>query len=115
MLEKDYFNVNQLINVREMFDSRIYMGHKEGTLNPYMKPYIFGSRLGHLIIDLDQTVNLLQEALNFAAHIAFRNGIILFIHKSASVGRVTIFFLMHDCNFFLLDWTSSGTNSKKLW
>lgn len=81
----DYFEVKKFINLKEMFDSRVYLGHKEGTLNPYMKPYIFGSRLGHLILDLDQTVKLLQEALNFIAHISFRNGIILFINKSATV------------------------------
>lgn len=85
LTEKDFFNVNKLIKIEEMFDARVYMGHKEGTLNIYMKPYIFGSRLGHLIIDLDQTVVLLQEALNVAAHIAFRNGIILFINKSSQV------------------------------
>lgn len=83
--EPDFFNVKRLVKVQEMFDARVYMGHKEGTLNNYMKPYIFGSRLGHLVIDLDQSVHLLQEAVNFAAHIAFRNGIILFVNKSASV------------------------------
>ncbi|KPM08288.1 28S ribosomal protein S2, mitochondrial-like protein, partial [Sarcoptes scabiei] len=84
----DYFEVKKFINLKEMFDSRVYLGHKEGTLNPYMKPYIFGSRLGHLILDLDQTVKLLQEALNFIAHISFRNGIILFINKSATTGHI---------------------------
>lgn len=83
--QADYFNVKRLVKLQEAFDARVYLGHKEGTLNPYMKPYIFGSRLSHLVIDLDQTVHLLQEAVNFAAHIAFRNGIILFINKSATV------------------------------
>ncbi|KAI2799629.1 28S ribosomal protein S2, mitochondrial [Blomia tropicalis] len=84
----DYFNVKRLVNINEMFDARVYMGHKEGTLNTYMKPYIFGSRLGHLIIDLDKTTHLLQEAVNFAAHIAFRNGVILFINKSPTTGHI---------------------------
>lgn len=44
-----------------------------------MQPYIFGSRLGHAILDLDKTVTLLREALNFTAHIAHRKGIILFV------------------------------------
>ena len=46
-----------------------------------MRPFIFGKRLGHLIIDLDQTAELLRQALNFTAHIAFRNGIILFVSR----------------------------------
>jgi len=75
----DYFGVRKLFSVKDLFDARVHLGHKEGTLNQNMAPYIFGSRLGHLIIDLDQTVNLLRQALNVAAHIAQRGGIILFV------------------------------------
>lgn len=42
---------------------------------------MYGSRLDHDIIDLDQTVEHLQLALNFTAHIAYRGGIILFISR----------------------------------
>ena len=48
-----------------------------------MKPFIFGSRLGQLIIDLDITAYHLRQALNFAAHIAARDGIILFVARGA--------------------------------
>ena len=46
-----------------------------------MIPYIFGNRLGVDIIDLDQTLPLMQDALNFLAHIAFRDGIIMFVSR----------------------------------
>ena len=75
----DYFGVRKLVNVKDLFDARVHLGHKDGTLEPLMKPYIFGSRLEHVIIDLDQTVKLMQDALNFTAHIAYRGGIILFV------------------------------------
>lgn len=75
----DYFNVKNLFNVKDLFDSRVHYGHKEGTLDPRMKPFIFGSRLGHLIFDLSQTEELLQAALNVIAHTAYRGGIILFV------------------------------------
>nr|BAN21269.1 mitochondrial ribosomal protein S2 [Riptortus pedestris] len=74
----DYFNVRNLFTVKDLFDARVHYGHKEGTLDLRMKPFIFGSRLGHLIFDLDKTAELLQAALNFTAHIAYRDGIILF-------------------------------------
>lgn len=74
----DFFGVRKLIKIKDLFNARVHLGHKEGTLDPNMKPYIFGSRLGHLIFDLDQTAELLQDALNFTAHIAYRGGIILF-------------------------------------
>lgn len=47
----------------------------------FMEPYIFGCRLDQDIIDLDQTMQHLQLALNFTAHIAYRKGIILFISR----------------------------------
>ena len=78
----DYFGIRKLVKVKELFEARVHYGHKLGTLEPLMKPYIFGSRLEHIIFDLDQTAQLLQEALNFTAHIAYRGGIILFVCHS---------------------------------
>ncbi|KAF6125845.1 mitochondrial ribosomal protein S2 [Phyllostomus discolor] len=48
----------------------------------FMEPYIFGSRLGQDIIDLEQTAAHLQLALNFTAHVAYRKGIILFVGRN---------------------------------
>ncbi|MCL4124394.1 UNVERIFIED_CONTAM: hypothetical protein GTU68_051616 [Idotea baltica] len=79
----DFFNVANLFTTEDLFNAKIHLGHKEGSLCSYMKPYIFGSRLGHLVLDLDQTSVLLRDALNFTSHIAFRGGIILFICRGA--------------------------------
>lgn len=78
----DFFQVHNLFTVKDLFDAKVHLGHKEGTLDDAMRPYIFGSRLGHLIFDLDQTAEHLRAALNFTAHIAFRDGIILFISRN---------------------------------
>lgn len=78
----DYFGVNNLFTVEDLFNARVHYGHKEGSLNDHMKQYLFGSRLGHLIIDLDKTAGLLRQALNITAHIAYRDGIILFVGQS---------------------------------
>lgn len=53
--------------------------------NEYMAPYIFGCRQGIDIIDLDQTIFLLFDALNFTAHVAYRGGIILFVSQFPQV------------------------------
>ncbi|XP_055695087.1 28S ribosomal protein S2, mitochondrial [Lutzomyia longipalpis] len=79
----DYFNVHNLFTVRDLFNARVHYGHKIGSLDDRMKPYIYGSRLGHLIFDLDQTACHLREALNFAAHIAYNDGLILFLYRGA--------------------------------
>ncbi|CAG0907297.1 unnamed protein product [Cyprideis torosa] len=47
-----------------------------------MAPFLFGERLGHTIFDLDQTAVYLEAALNFIAHIAYRDGIIMFVSRN---------------------------------
>lgn len=79
----DYFNVANLFTVRDLFEARVHLGHKEGSLNDKMRPYIFGNRLSHLVFDLDQTAEHLKRALNFTAHMAFQGGIILFFCRNA--------------------------------
>lgn len=46
-----------------------------------MEPYLFGCRLDQDIIDLHQTVEHLQRALNFTAHVAYRGGVVLFVNR----------------------------------
>ncbi|XP_077521636.1 mitochondrial ribosomal protein S2 isoform X2 [Amblyomma americanum] len=77
----DYFGLGKLLSVRELFEARVHLGHKEGLLNDLMRPYLFGSRLGYHVIDLDKTLEHLFCALNFIAHIAYRDGIILFVTR----------------------------------
>jgi small subunit ribosomal protein S2 len=79
----DYFSVHNLFTVKDLFDARVHYGHRDGSLDERMLPYIYGSRLGHIIFDLDKTADYLRRALNFAAHIAYRDGIILFFLRGA--------------------------------
>ena len=81
LTEEDYFGVRDLFTVEDLFKARVHLGHKAGSRNPYMKPYIFGSRLGMDIIDLDQTALMLGDALNVTAHIAARGGILLMLSR----------------------------------
>jgi len=78
----DYFQVHQLFTVKDLFDARVHLGHKIGSMNPRMADFVFGTRFDTCIIDLDRTATHLRQALNFVAHIAYRNGIILFVSRS---------------------------------
>lgn len=80
-MHADYFNVHDLFTVTDLFNARVHYGHKEGTLDDRMKPYVFGKRMGHVIFDLDKTAIHLRKALNFAAHTAYRDGVILFVAR----------------------------------
>jgi len=77
----DYFGVRKLVTVQSLFNSRVHLGHKVGVRNPYMLPFLFGTRIGVDIIDLEQTAVLFGDALNFLAHIAYRGGIVLFVSR----------------------------------
>ncbi|NXL80461.1 RT02 protein, partial [Leptocoma aspasia] len=77
----DFFSVKELFTLKDLFDARVHLGHKKGCRHRFMEPYIFGCRLDQDIIDLDQTVQHLQLALNFTAHVAYRGGIILFVSR----------------------------------
>lgn len=78
----DYFGVKDMFTVPELFEAKVHLGHVKTNLHPSMKQFIFGNRLGHLIIDLDQTAELLYEALNFTSYIAYNGGVILFIGRN---------------------------------
>lgn len=79
----DYFHVHNLFTVKDLFEARVHYGHKEGSMDNRMLPYIYGSRLGHIVFDLNITAEYLRKALNIAAHIAYRDGVILFFLKGA--------------------------------
>uniref|UniRef100_UPI00398EC80C small ribosomal subunit protein uS2m n=1 Tax=Pristiophorus japonicus TaxID=55135 RepID=UPI00398EC80C len=78
----DFFHVHELFTLKDLFDARVHYGHKRDCRHRLMEPYLFGCRLQQDIIDLDQCVVHLQQALNFTAHCAYRKGIILFVSRT---------------------------------
>ena len=84
----DLFGVDSMTSVRQLLEARVHLGHKTGTWDPRMKPYLFGSRAGVHIIDLDKTLPHLRRALNVAGHVALRNGIILFVSERSQFERL---------------------------
>jgi len=75
----DYFGVNSLFTVKNLFDHRVHLGHTVRSLEPAMKKFVYGTRFDTCVIDLDQTAFHMRQALNFTSHIAYRGGIIMFV------------------------------------
>ena len=50
------------ITIRELLEAGVHFGHKTSRWNPKMRPYIYGSRNGIHIIDLQKTVRLFRHA-----------------------------------------------------
>jgi small subunit ribosomal protein S2 len=65
--------------MRELLEAGVHFGHQTRRWNPMMKRFIFGERGGIYIIDLQQTLELLEEAAAFARNLSERGGSILFV------------------------------------
>jgi small subunit ribosomal protein S2 len=65
--------------MRELLEAGVHFGHQTRRWNPKMKRFIFGERGGIYIIDLQQTMQALEEAATFARNLAERNGTVLFV------------------------------------
>lgn len=67
------------VTIRQLLESGAHFGHQTNRWNPKMKRYIFGSRNGIYIIDLQQTLRRFLEAYKFIRSTAARGEKILFV------------------------------------
>ena len=51
------------VNIKQLLEAGVHLGHKTLRWNPKMKSFIFGEKNSIHIIDLTQTVNFLKNAL----------------------------------------------------
>ena len=66
-------------NFKELLDAGVHFGHLKRKWNPAMAPYIFMERNGIHIIDLEKTVEKIDEAASAMKHIAKSGKKILFV------------------------------------
>ena len=67
------------VTMRGMLEAGVHFGHRTRYWSPKMRPYIFGIRSKIHIIDLEKTLPLYTEAVNFLGKIASQKGVILFV------------------------------------
>lgn len=65
--------------IKQLLEAGVHFGHQTRKWNPKMKPYIFGSRSGIYIIDLEQTAALLSKAVDFLKSKVSSGNEILFV------------------------------------
>jgi small subunit ribosomal protein S2 len=68
-----------VITMKELLEAGVHFGHQTKRWNPKMKPYIFGARNGIYILDLQQTVKLLDAAYEFIRDTVAKGEKILFV------------------------------------
>ena len=67
------------VSLKEMVKNAVHFGHPTHKWNPKMKPYIYGSKYGVHIFDLQKTAKRLVKALNFLEESVKNNKEILFV------------------------------------
>lgn len=67
------------LTVRALLDAGAHFGHQTYRWNPKMKKFIFGERNGVHIVDLDQTLERFQDALEFLRETTAAGGKVLFV------------------------------------
>src|SRR4051812_46768417 len=66
------------ITVKDLLEAGVHFGHQTKRWNPKMKPYVYGSRNGIYIIDLQKTSAMAKDACQF-------------IVKTVSTGKKVLF------------------------
>jgi small subunit ribosomal protein S2 len=67
------------VSMRELLEAGVHFGHQTRRWNPKMRRFIFGERGGIYIIDLQKTLESLEEAQSFVRNLAERGGAVLFV------------------------------------
>ncbi|MBI5486344.1 MAG: 30S ribosomal protein S2 [Deltaproteobacteria bacterium] len=67
------------ISMRDLIDAGMHFGHRTTRWNPKMRPYIYGTRSGIHIIDLQQTLPLFRKAYRFITEVVGHGHHVLFV------------------------------------
>ena len=76
------------VTMREMLEAGVHFGHQARYWNPKMAPYLFGQRNKIHIINLEKSLPMYGEAVNFIGKLAARKGTILFVGTKRSAQNV---------------------------
>ena len=111
------------VTIQELLEAGVHLGHKTLRWNPKMKKYIFGKRDSIHIIDLTQTLELTNLALEKVYNTVLNNGKILFISTKKQASEA-IAELAKDTNQYyvnhrwlggmLTNWGTISNSIKKL-
>jgi len=77
------------VTMRQMLEAGVHFGHQTRYWNPKMAPYIFGERGKIHIINLEITLPLFGDAMNYISSMVANGGTVLFVGtKRAAQGVI---------------------------
>lgn len=97
------------VQIEEMMEAGAHFGHQTKRWNPKMRPYLYGSRSGVHIIDLQKTKDLATQALEFVSKIAAQGQEILFVGTKPQAREVIKNQALRAKMFYVTDRWMGGT------
>ena len=97
------------ITLKDLFDAGLHFGHQTKRWNPKMKGYIFDKRNGIHIIDLAQTVGLLDEAAAFVRDTVLAGKKVLFVATKKQVAEMVREMAVSVDQFYVTERWLGGT------
>jgi len=74
--------------MRQMLEAGVHFGHQTRYWNPKMAPFIFGDRNKIHIINLEKSLPLYNDAMNFIAKLAAKKGSVMFVGTKRQAGEM---------------------------
>jgi small subunit ribosomal protein S2 len=97
------------ISLKDMFDAGLHFGHQTKRWNPKMKGYIFDKRNGIHIIDLQQSVELLDEAAAFVRDVVLGGKKILFVATKRQMAELVKSVAIESDQYYVTERWLGGT------
>ena len=79
MFKENLLATSVTVTLKDLLEAGVHFGHQTRRWNPKMKQYIFGERAGIYILDLQKTLTLFLDALQFVQEVASRGQSVLFV------------------------------------
>ena len=68
-----------VVSMKQFIEAGVHYGHQTRRWNPKMRPYIYGTKHGVHIIDLQKSLRMLKEAYEFVRDLCARGEPVLFV------------------------------------
>jgi len=76
------------VSMRQMLEAGVHFGHQTRYWNPKMATYLFGSRSKIHIIDLEKTLPMFNDAMNYLGQMTANKGTVLFVGTKKAARKV---------------------------
>lgn len=76
------------VTMRQMLEAGVHFGHQTRYWSPKMRPFIFGERNKIHIINLEQTLPMFNDAMNYIGQVAGNGGQVMMVGTKRSASKL---------------------------